>query len=56
MNEDQIKRSRSLLGNDTVDMLLKVHQDALWILENLGVGCKQPEMQAAFQKFEAESS
>ncbi|MBW1850693.1 MAG: trimethylamine--corrinoid methyltransferase, partial [Deltaproteobacteria bacterium] len=54
MNEDQIKRSRSLLGNDTVDMLLKVHQDALWILENLGVGCKQPEMQTAFQKFEAE--
>jgi len=54
MNEDQIKRSRSLLGNDTVDMLLKVHQDALWILENLGVGCKQPEMQAAFQKFEDE--
>ena len=54
MNEDQIKRSRSLLGNDTVDMLLRVHQDALWILENLGVGCKQPEMQAAFQKFEAE--
>jgi len=54
MNEDQIKKSRSLLGNDTVDMLLKVHQDALWILENLGVGCKQPEMQAAFQKFEAE--
>ncbi|MBW2144778.1 MAG: trimethylamine methyltransferase family protein, partial [Deltaproteobacteria bacterium] len=54
MNEEQIKKSRSLLGNDTVEMLFNVHQDALWILENLGVGCKQPEMQAAFQKFEAE--
>lgn len=35
-------------------MLMRVHQDAKWILENLGVGCKQPEMQAAFKPFEAE--
>ena len=54
MNEEQIKRSKSLLGNDTVQMLFKVHEDALWMLENLGVGCKQPDMQAAFRKFENE--
>jgi len=43
-----------LLGKDTVEMLLKVHQDAMWMLENLGVGCKQPEIQAIFQRYEAE--
>ncbi|MCK4787046.1 MAG: trimethylamine methyltransferase family protein, partial [Desulfobacteraceae bacterium] len=32
-------------------MLLQVHQDSLWILENLGVGCRQPEIQDTFQKF-----
>jgi len=42
------------LGNETVDMLQRVHEDALWILENLGVGCKQPEIQKAFQAFEAQ--
>ena len=35
-------------------MLLQVHKDALWILENLGVGCVQQEIQAVFQSFEAE--
>lgn len=54
MNEEQMKRSTSLLGGDTVQMLLKVHQDALWVLENLGVGCKQAEIQEAFRKFESE--
>jgi trimethylamine:corrinoid methyltransferase-like protein len=54
VNEEQIEESKSLLGNDTVDMLLQVHQDALWILENLGVGCKQLDIQKAFQAFEAE--
>jgi trimethylamine:corrinoid methyltransferase-like protein len=34
--------------------LLQSHRDALWILENLGVGCKQPEIQAVFRKFEAD--
>ncbi len=33
-------------------MLLQTHQDALWTLENLGVGCKQPEMQDVFRRFE----
>lgn len=43
-----------MLGEDTVEMLLQVHKDALWILENFGVGCAQPEIQAVFQRFEAE--
>lgn len=54
MNETQVEQSRSLLGDDTVEMLLRVHEDALWILENLGVGCKQPDIQAVFQQFEAD--
>jgi trimethylamine--corrinoid protein Co-methyltransferase len=54
MKKEQEKRSRSLLGEDTVEMLLQVHQDALWILENLGVGCKQPQIQEAFRRFEAD--
>jgi trimethylamine--corrinoid protein Co-methyltransferase len=54
MNKKHIDRSSSILGKDTVEMLLQVHQDALWILENLGVGCKQPEIQRTFQKFEAD--
>ncbi|MBW2616207.1 MAG: trimethylamine methyltransferase family protein [Deltaproteobacteria bacterium] len=52
MKEERVEISKSLLGNNTVDMLLQVHQDALWTLENLGVGCKQPEMQDAFRRFE----
>lgn len=54
MNKEQIENSTSLLGEDTVEMLLQVHKDALWILENFGVGCAQPEIQAVFQRFEAE--
>jgi trimethylamine--corrinoid protein Co-methyltransferase len=54
MNKKHIDRSSSILGKDTVEMLLQVHHDALWILENLGVGCKQPEIQRTFQKFEAD--
>ncbi|MFP4037600.1 MAG: trimethylamine methyltransferase family protein [Desulfobacteraceae bacterium] len=54
MNENQMKESQAVLGKDTVEMLLQVHQDALWILENLGVGCKQPEILQAFQEKEAE--
>ncbi len=42
------------MGHKTVDMLLHAHQDALWILENLGVGCKQPEIQKAFEELQAE--
>lgn len=46
-----MEKTKTLLGEDTVEMLLQVHQDSLWILENLGVGCKQTEIQDRFQKF-----
>jgi trimethylamine:corrinoid methyltransferase-like protein len=54
VNEEQVEASTSLLGKDAVDMLLQVHEDALWILENLGVGCKQTDMQRVFEPFTAE--
>jgi len=54
MNEQQLAKSKSLLGEETVEMLLQAHQDALWALENLGVGCKQKEIQDVFREFEAE--
>ncbi|MFH1124466.1 MAG: trimethylamine methyltransferase family protein [Pseudomonadota bacterium] len=54
INQEQIDRSISLLGEETTQMLFQVHRDALWILENLGVGCKQPDIQADFKAFEAE--
>ena len=54
LNREQIEKSKSLLNKNTVDMLLQVHEDALWILENLGVGCKQPEIQKAYKKFESD--
>lgn len=49
-----MEQSKALLGENTVQMLLQVHQDALWILENLGVGCEQPGIQEVFQQFEAD--
>jgi trimethylamine--corrinoid protein Co-methyltransferase len=52
VNEERIKISKSLLGKDIVDMLFHVHEDSLWILENLGVGCRQPEIQNVFRAFE----
>ena len=51
MNKEQVEKTKSLLGENTLEMLLQVHQDSLWILENLGVGCRQPEIQDTFQKF-----
>ena len=48
MNHEQVEQSKALLGKEVVEMLLQVHQDALWILENLGVGCKQPEILEVF--------
>lgn len=54
MNREQTEKSRALMGEETVEMLLQSHLDALWILENLGVGCKQPEMQDVFRQFEAD--
>jgi trimethylamine--corrinoid protein Co-methyltransferase len=54
VREDTVERSKALLGEQTVDMLRRVHQDAYWILENLGVGCKQRDIQDAFRGFEAD--
>jgi len=54
VNTAQIAKSKTVLGEDTVGMLLQSHQDALWMLENLGVGCKHPEIQQVFQAFAAE--
>ncbi|MCK5509519.1 MAG: trimethylamine--corrinoid methyltransferase, partial [Desulfobacterales bacterium] len=54
LNKEQIEKSKSLFNKNTVDMLLQVHEDALWILENLGVGCKQPEIQGAYKRYESE--
>jgi trimethylamine:corrinoid methyltransferase-like protein len=54
LNQEQIETSMRLLGGNSVEMLTQVHKDALWILENLGVGCKQPDMQDAFRKFESQ--
>ena len=56
MNTAMIEKSQSLLGQDTVDMLHQVHMDALWMLENLGVGCKQPEIRKAFAQYESEGT
>ena len=52
VNSGQIEKSNGLLGSQTVDMLLKVHEDALWILENIGVGCKQPDIWRLFKERE----
>jgi len=52
MNSDQIEQSKRLLGKPTVEMLMQVHQDAIWMLENIGVGCRQSGIQNVFQKFE----
>jgi len=52
MNVEQIETSTALLGRSTVDMLLQVHEDAFWMLENMGVGCVQPDILAAFQQHE----
>jgi trimethylamine--corrinoid protein Co-methyltransferase len=53
VNKEQVERSKSILGENTVNMLFQAHRDSLWILENMGVGCKQPDIRAVFQPFEA---
>ena len=52
VNNRRVEISRSLLGKNAVDMLFQVHEDSIWILENLGVECKQPNIQESFQRFE----
>ena len=54
MKTEQVERSKELLGRETVEMLQQVHLDALWILENLGVGCKEPGILEAFKKLEGD--
>lgn len=54
MNTEQVNRSETLLGKSTVEMLMQTHADALWILENIGVGCRQPEIVAVFKQHEAD--
>jgi len=54
MNLEQVETSKALLGQETVEMLFKSRQDALWILENLGVGCTQPEIQKVFEGLAAD--
>jgi trimethylamine--corrinoid protein Co-methyltransferase len=56
VNHEQVEESKALLGKEVVEMLLQVHQDALWILENLGVGCKQPEILEVFKNAENQGS
>lgn len=53
-NQAQVQKSTTLFGAKTVEMLQQVHADAMWVMENLGIGCKQPEMQAAFRQVEAD--
>ncbi len=52
VNQEQAEKSKSVLGEDTVKMLLQVHKDAIWILENLGVGCNNLEILKVFQEME----
>jgi trimethylamine:corrinoid methyltransferase-like protein len=56
VNQAQLSKSQALLGDSTVSMLLQSHEDALWILENLGVGCKQPEIHTAYKSLEEEGA
>jgi trimethylamine---corrinoid protein Co-methyltransferase len=56
VNQAQLSKSQALLGDSTVSMLLQSHEDALWILENLGVGCKQPEIRTAYKGLEEEGA
>lgn len=50
-NPQQIEQSKAVLGDPTVEMLWQVHEDAKWMLENLGVGCKQPGILEAFAQY-----
>lgn len=56
MNQAQLSKSQAFLGDSTVSMLLQSHEDALWILENLGVGCKQPEIHTAYKALEEDGA
>lgn len=53
-NKDQVNESNELFGPATVDMLAQVHQDGLWVLENLGMRCTNTSIVDAFRQYEAE--
>lgn len=53
-NSDQVAASTQVLGHATVAMLAQVHQDALWMLENLGIACTHPAMVELFSPLEAD--
>jgi trimethylamine--corrinoid protein Co-methyltransferase len=53
-NKEQVMTSTHVLGKQTVDMLHQVHQDALWVLENMGMACVHPEIVGVFRQFEAD--
>jgi len=53
-NKEQVKISGQLFGEDAVDMLARAHEDALWMLENIGVHCTNPVMVDIFSQFEAD--
>ncbi|VEN74438.1 Trimethylamine--corrinoid methyltransferase [Candidatus Desulfarcum epimagneticum] len=51
MNRQQKQVSTELFGKNTVAMLTQTHEDAKWILENLGVACKHPKIHSVFEAF-----
>jgi len=54
VKKEQIEKSKALLGEDTFEMLIRVHEDAIWMLESLGVGCTHPVILKIYEKFEEE--
>lgn len=51
-NKPQVDTSSQLFGKNAVAMLARVHEDALWMLENLGVKCTNQAIVDAFSQFE----
>jgi hypothetical protein len=48
VNEKQVEKSKSSLGEDAVEMLQQAHRDALWILENLGWAANSQKSTGSF--------
>jgi len=55
LNQEQVEKSKSVLGENTVKMLRQVHEDAIWILGNLGIGCNNLEILKQFQILEEDN-
>ncbi|MBW1903038.1 MAG: trimethylamine methyltransferase family protein [Deltaproteobacteria bacterium] len=56
MDKERVEISRGLLGRETVEMLIQSHHDAVWLLENFGVGCKERHIREAFKPLEAQGT